>query len=234
MTRVYPILGSVMLGGVTVALDTDIGQQFIIDCARNIEGQIPDREIKNKYELSDRDWERLAENVPLLQAVQVERKRRILSGEAAKRKPRSIYLCESANRPQWNYGRWTGLTTAPDRGCTGTTPSCDHWSGNFGRAQGKGHHPHRLWRGLQNSPGNYASCTTADRRRRSPVTNPFQSIIGEQPPPANPSGCTYDGDERNSIAEMPAEDTRAEKAAATSVPARRQARPASNLPAPSA
>ena len=76
--------GSVMLGGVTVALDTDIGQQFIIDCARNIEGQIPDREIKNKYELSDRDWERLAENVPLLQAVQVERKRRILSGEAAK------------------------------------------------------------------------------------------------------------------------------------------------------
>lgn len=50
------------------------------------------------------------------------------------------------------------------------------------------------------------------------MTNPFQSIIGEQPPPANPSGCTYDGDERNSIAEMPAEDTRAEKAAATSVP----------------
>lgn len=77
-------VGNVVLRGVTVALDTEVGQQFIVDCARNIEGQVPDSEIKTKYELSDPDWEQLADNVPLLRAVQAERKRRILSGEAAK------------------------------------------------------------------------------------------------------------------------------------------------------
>ena len=77
-------VGNVVLRGVTVALDTEVGQQFIVDCARNIEGQVPDSEIKTKYELSDPDWEQLADNVPLLRAVQAEHKRRILSGEAAK------------------------------------------------------------------------------------------------------------------------------------------------------
>ena len=57
--------GSVRLRGVTVALDTDVGQAFIADCARNIEGLISDLEIKAKYELSDADWEQLASNVPL-------------------------------------------------------------------------------------------------------------------------------------------------------------------------
>ena len=40
--------GGVRLRGVTVALDTEVGQQFIVDCARNIEGQMPDNEIKNQ------------------------------------------------------------------------------------------------------------------------------------------------------------------------------------------
>ena len=77
-------VGNVVLRGVTVALDTEVGQQFIVDCARNIEGQMPDSEVKTKYELSDADWERLADNRPLLQAVRAERERRILSGETAR------------------------------------------------------------------------------------------------------------------------------------------------------
>lgn len=77
-------VGIVALRGVPVALDTDVGQAFILDCARNVEGQITDDQIKKKYELSDADWERLAANLPLLRAVRAERERRILSGEAAK------------------------------------------------------------------------------------------------------------------------------------------------------
>jgi len=76
--------GSVVLRGVAVALDTDVGQEFIADCARNIEGQMPDSEVKSKYELTDPDWQRLADNWPLLQAVRAERERRVLSGEAAR------------------------------------------------------------------------------------------------------------------------------------------------------
>lgn len=77
-------VGNVVLRGVTVALDTEVGQQFIVDCARNIEGQMPDSEVKTKYELSDADWKRLADNRPLLQAVRAERERRTLSGETAR------------------------------------------------------------------------------------------------------------------------------------------------------
>jgi hypothetical protein len=76
--------GTVVLRGLLVALDTDVGRAFIADCARNIEGLTSDHEIKAKYELSDADWEQLASNVPLLHSVRAERARRILSGEAPK------------------------------------------------------------------------------------------------------------------------------------------------------
>jgi hypothetical protein len=76
--------GSVVLRSVTVALDTDVGQQFVTDCARNTEGLMPDSDVKNKWTLTDEDWERLANNAPLLHAVRAERERRIISGDAAK------------------------------------------------------------------------------------------------------------------------------------------------------
>src|ERR1019366_7933580 len=66
------------------ALDTDVGQQFVTDCARNTEGLMPDSDVKNKWTLTDEDWERLADNAPLLQAVRAERERRITSGDAAR------------------------------------------------------------------------------------------------------------------------------------------------------
>jgi hypothetical protein len=74
--------GSVRLRGVTVSIDSDVGEVFVNDCARNTEGLLPDPEIKTKYELSDIEWEQLATNAPLLKAVRAERERRIFSGEA--------------------------------------------------------------------------------------------------------------------------------------------------------
>ncbi len=74
--------GSVFVRDTTVAIDSDVGEAFITDCARNIEGLISDLEIKAKYELSNEYWDRLADNTPLLHAVRAKRERRILNGDA--------------------------------------------------------------------------------------------------------------------------------------------------------
>ena len=76
--------GRVILRGVTVALDSAVGQAFVIDCARNTEGLMPDSDVKNKWALTDKAWELLAGNSPLLHAVQAERERRVRSGDAAR------------------------------------------------------------------------------------------------------------------------------------------------------
>ena len=78
------LVGSVVLRGVAVAFDTDVGQAFVLDCVRNTEGLVTDRDIKTKYGLSDQDWERLADNKLLLQTVRVGRERRIHNGDAAR------------------------------------------------------------------------------------------------------------------------------------------------------
>jgi hypothetical protein len=75
---------SVVLRGVTVALDTDVGQLFVTDCARNTEDLLSDSDIKRKWGLSDEDWQRLADNAALLHAVRAECERRISSGECAR------------------------------------------------------------------------------------------------------------------------------------------------------
>ena len=77
-------VGSVVLRGVTVALDTDVGQTFVTDCVRHTENLLSDGDIKSKWTLTDEDWQRLADNAPLLQAVRAERERRIISGDAAR------------------------------------------------------------------------------------------------------------------------------------------------------
>lgn len=76
--------GTVVLRGLTVGLDTDIGRAFIADCARHTEGLASDSDIKSKWACTDKDWERLADNATLLQAVRTERERRIINGEAAR------------------------------------------------------------------------------------------------------------------------------------------------------
>jgi hypothetical protein len=76
--------GSVILRGVRVQLDSDVGEAFIRDCARHIEGLLSDSELKFKHELSDQDWEGLARNAGLLRAVRAEHERRIATGEAAR------------------------------------------------------------------------------------------------------------------------------------------------------
>jgi len=77
-------VGSVLLRGVSVLLDTDVGQAFVADCCRHTEGLLSDSDIKSKWALGDEDWMRLATNKPLLEAVRAERDRRVHNGEAAR------------------------------------------------------------------------------------------------------------------------------------------------------
>jgi hypothetical protein len=84
--------GSVVLRGIEIDLDSDIGCGFVTDCARFCEGPLAEDQIKTKYKLTDTDWERLAENEPLVQAVQREKERRIANGAAAREKAQHLFL----------------------------------------------------------------------------------------------------------------------------------------------
>jgi hypothetical protein len=76
--------GTVVLGTIPVAFESETGKSFITDCARNTEGLLSDLEIQTRYGLTNEDWEGLAGHSHLLNAVRVERDRRVLSGEAAR------------------------------------------------------------------------------------------------------------------------------------------------------
>jgi hypothetical protein len=76
--------GSIVLRGLPVPLDSDVGGAFISDCARHTEDLLTDEEIKSKWGLDDREWEGLSENAPLVDAVRAERDRRVRNGDAAR------------------------------------------------------------------------------------------------------------------------------------------------------
>jgi hypothetical protein len=77
-------IGSVRLRGVTVPLDSDVGQTFVADCCRHTEGLLSDNDLKTKWKLSEEDWVGLATNSLLLDAIKTERERRVFNGVAAR------------------------------------------------------------------------------------------------------------------------------------------------------
>jgi hypothetical protein len=79
-----PVGGTVVLRGVSVSLDTDIGEEFVADCARHIEGLIAEHDVMTKWGIPPEAWEALADNAPLLRAVRAERERRLIAGEAVR------------------------------------------------------------------------------------------------------------------------------------------------------
>jgi hypothetical protein len=84
--------GSVVLRGVEISLDSDVGCGFIVDCCRYCEGLLTEDQIKVKYKLTDTNWAGLAENEPLVQAVQREKERRIANGAATREKAQHLFL----------------------------------------------------------------------------------------------------------------------------------------------
>jgi hypothetical protein len=84
--------GSVVLRGVEIDLDSDIGYGFIVDCCRFCEGLLAEGEIKLKYGLTDSAWTRLTDNAPLLEAVQREKERRVRDSAAAREKAQHLFV----------------------------------------------------------------------------------------------------------------------------------------------
>jgi hypothetical protein len=84
--------GSVVLRGVKIDFDTDIGNGFVIDCTRHVEELVSAEQLKAKYQLTEEAWRQLADNEPLQQAVERQKERRIRSGEAAREKAQHLFL----------------------------------------------------------------------------------------------------------------------------------------------
>jgi hypothetical protein len=76
--------GTVVLGGRPASIDSDVGKGFIKDCSRNVEGLLPESELRAKYQLSHEAWAALANNEQLLGAVRTEVDRRVANGECAR------------------------------------------------------------------------------------------------------------------------------------------------------
>jgi hypothetical protein len=86
------IEGSVVLRGTEIGLVTDIGEAFVLDCARYCEGLLTEEQVKKKYELSSNAWSRLSENKPLQRAVERAKERRIRTGDAAREKAQHLFI----------------------------------------------------------------------------------------------------------------------------------------------
>ena len=69
--------GDVTLHGVPFSLASSRGREFVCDCTRAAESLLSDQELRDKYELSDCDWQTITSNTALIRAIQAERRRRV-------------------------------------------------------------------------------------------------------------------------------------------------------------
>jgi hypothetical protein len=81
----------VILRGIKVALNTDLGAAFISDCSRNKEKLLSDARIISKYGLTQGGWEEIAQNQAVRLAVDAEFERRTYNGDAAKEAAAKIF-----------------------------------------------------------------------------------------------------------------------------------------------
>jgi hypothetical protein len=75
---------NVILRGIEVALDSDIGRTFVVDVTRAAEGILTDADLCEIYEVSMEELGKLLKSKIFANAVRSERDRRVRSGTAAK------------------------------------------------------------------------------------------------------------------------------------------------------
>src|SRR5262249_35884418 len=119
--------GSVVLRGIEIGLDTDIGRGFVIDCARFTEGLLPEDQIKSKYGLSDNAWARLADNAPLVRAVETEKTRRVHDGAAEGKG--AMAFCPGAHCARQYFERRHDLSAPSHRSLPRIARGRNEWIG---------------------------------------------------------------------------------------------------------
>jgi hypothetical protein len=75
---------TVILRGVQVPLNSDVGGAFVADCARNRERIFSDDRIREKYEIDDNTWTAITQNKALRLLVNAECERRTFNNDAAR------------------------------------------------------------------------------------------------------------------------------------------------------
>jgi hypothetical protein len=73
-----------------VLLDSDLGRELIVDCVRFAEGLLDERAIRKKYRFDDSAWEALGSNDALVEAIEVEKTRRIRNGDTKREKAQML------------------------------------------------------------------------------------------------------------------------------------------------
>jgi len=66
--------------------------EFLADCCRYAEGVASEQQIKKKWRFDDKTWARLGEDDALVEAIELEKVRRIRSGAAKREKAQQLIV----------------------------------------------------------------------------------------------------------------------------------------------
>jgi hypothetical protein len=80
---ITPSDGTVTLRGVDVPLQSEVGREYIIACARNWEELLSDNDLCERFGLTLEQYQASGANRPLVRAVQLEHERRVRRGLVA-------------------------------------------------------------------------------------------------------------------------------------------------------
>ena len=71
-----------------ILLDSDLGRELIVDCARFREGNLDEKAVRKKYKLADDIWEKLASNDVLVAAIEMKQYAEFATAAPSERKHR--------------------------------------------------------------------------------------------------------------------------------------------------
>jgi hypothetical protein len=83
---IEPTSTTVTLRGHVVAVDSDVGRAFALDCCRYVEELITEKELRSKYAITETAWQALETNEPLQLLVGKLKDERIRDGTAQREK----------------------------------------------------------------------------------------------------------------------------------------------------
>jgi hypothetical protein len=86
MTNIEPVGSTLVLRGHSIAVDSDVGHAFAIDCCRFIENLVSEEALRKKYQLDDAGWRQLELIEPLQLLVGRIMEERVRDGTAQREK----------------------------------------------------------------------------------------------------------------------------------------------------
>jgi hypothetical protein len=86
-------VGTIVLRGYTIDIESDVGAAFVLDVCRHIESLLTAEQLRAKYDLTDDEaYTGLSENRPLQRAIAAAKVRRIHDGSASREKAQHKFV----------------------------------------------------------------------------------------------------------------------------------------------